>query len=55
MRNILSKVEAVDRQDETSQMNEKGTAFVPSFLSEKQCGNFISQYYNPEIFHDALS
>jgi len=55
MDNILSKVEAIDWQDVFFHMNEKGFVLVPNFLSKKQCGEFISQYDNPEIYRKTVT
>lgn len=47
MDDIISKINTIDWQKINSEMNEKGYAIVPQFLSDNQCQNLIGQYNNP--------
>lgn len=47
MDDLISKLDTMDWHKITSDMNDKGYAVVPNFLSDNQCLNLIDQYKNP--------
>ncbi|MEP7108629.1 MAG: 2OG-Fe(II) oxygenase [Ferruginibacter sp.] len=54
MENIQSKLTAVNWQVVTAQMNEKGYAILPGFLSNDQCGELIRNYDNATLYRKTV-
>src|SRR5450432_4033405 len=54
MKNIQSSLSAVNWQEVTEQMNEKGYAVLPGLLSYKQCGELIQNYDNAALYRKTV-
>ena len=54
MKNIQSKLSAVDWQEVTEEMNNKGYAIVPGLLSNRQCEELIENYDNVNAYRKTV-
>lgn len=54
MENIKTKISNIDWQSVADDMNEKGFAVVPDFLSNVQCKDLIDNYSNPTVFRKTV-
>lgn len=55
MQNIKNKIEAIDWQKLAFQINEKGYALIPDFLSKTTCQDLISGYDNHDGFRKTVT
>jgi hypothetical protein len=55
MKNILSKISAIDWQTVTEEMNEKGFAILSAILSTGQCEELISNYENSDSYRKTIT
>ncbi|MCF8473562.1 MAG: 2OG-Fe(II) oxygenase [Emcibacter sp.] len=54
MTNINRKIEAIDWQKISDEMNDKGYAIIPKFLSDEQCQTLINQYSHPDGYRKCV-
>lgn len=54
MKNILSKIQAVDWESITETMHQKGFAIVPHLLTDEQCETLKENYYNPTAYRKTV-
>jgi uncharacterized protein len=54
MKNIQSKLSAINWQDVTQQMNEKGYTILPGLLKDEQCEELIQNYDNTKLFRKTI-
>lgn len=54
MTNITHKIEAIDWQKITDEMNDNGYALIPKFLSDEQCQTLINQYDHPDGYRKTV-
>jgi uncharacterized protein len=54
MKNIQSKLSAINWQDVTEQMNEKGYTILPGLLTDEQCEELIQNYDNTKLFRKTI-
>lgn len=54
MKEIQSKVETINWQGITEEMNKKGYTIIPEFLSENQCKEMIDRYDNPKGYRKTV-
>ncbi len=54
MKEIQSKVETINWQVITEEMNKKGYTIIPEFLSENQCRKMIDKYDNPKGYRKTV-
>jgi len=54
MNNIVDKIDAINWQDISDNMHDKGYSIVPNFLSETQCRNLIESYDNKEGYRKTV-
>lgn len=54
MKDIKTKLSAIDWPTVTAALNEKGFAVIPKLLSNEQCETLIQQYGNPEAYRKTV-
>ncbi|MDJ1481116.1 2OG-Fe(II) oxygenase [Cytophagaceae bacterium YF14B1] len=54
MQSIKEKIDALNWQSITTEMNEKGFACLSALLSETQCEELIQQYDNPSLYRKTV-
>jgi hypothetical protein len=50
METIKQRIEAIDWQNVSSSMHERGFALVPKLLTDAECDELIADYDNPDLY-----
>jgi hypothetical protein len=51
---VIERINAIDRETITSDMNDRGYALVPAVLPNEECVEFIAQYRNDTLYRKTV-
>lgn len=55
MQSIIKRIKALNWEQATTDLNQKGYALLPGFLPENECKKLIEQYDQPELYRKTIT